>query len=105
MTGEIGPILITGFERAKKQTRVQFICGDRVIRYARTANRTLETISQTISAPPLETAAAVRTLWEEHQAAKKRIEDLEDRLMDHEAAGFPVQNGLAIGAFKEPWHR
>ena len=100
MTGEIGPILITGFERAKKQTRVQFICGDRVLRYARAANRTLETISQTISAPALESAAAVRTLWDEQQAGKKRIEELEDRLMDYEAAEFPIRNGLAVGAFK-----
>ncbi len=100
MTGEIGPILITGFERAKKQTRVQFICGDRVLRYARAANRTLETISQTISAPALESAAAVRTLWDEQQAGKKRIEELEDRLMDYEAAEFPIRNGLAVGTFK-----
>src|SRR5207302_4662212 len=62
MTGEIGPILITGMERVKKQTRVQFICGDRVVRYARSANRALEAISQTISAPALDTAAAVRSL-------------------------------------------
>jgi alanyl-tRNA synthetase len=100
MTGEIGPILITGVERAKKQTRVQFICGDRVLRYARQANRTLETISQTISAPPLETGAAVRMLWDDHQSARKRIEDLESQLMDHEAAAFPVQKGLARATFK-----
>src|SRR5262249_53895408 len=30
-TGEIGPILITGFEKSKKQTRVEFICGNRVV--------------------------------------------------------------------------
>jgi alanyl-tRNA synthetase len=100
MTGEIGPILIIGFERAKKQSRVQFICGDRVLRYARAANRTLETISQTISAPPLESASGVRMLWDEHQTARKRTEELEDRLMDYEAAEFPVQNGLATGSFK-----
>jgi alanyl-tRNA synthetase len=100
MTSEIGSILIIGFERAKKQTRVQFICGDRVLRYARAANRTLETISQTISAPPLESASGVRTLWDEQQTARKRIEELEDRLMDYEAAEFPVQNGLATGWFK-----
>src|SRR5215468_10795075 len=99
-TSEIGPILVIGFERAKKQTRVQFICGDRVLRYARAAIRTLETISQTISAPPLESASGVRTLWDEHQAARKRVEELEDRLMDYEAADFPVQNGLATGTFK-----
>jgi alanyl-tRNA synthetase len=100
LTSEIGPILIIGFERAKKQTRVQFICGDRVLRYARASNRTLEAISQTISAPPLESASAVRALWDEHQATRKRIEEIEDRLMDYEAAEFPVQNGLATGTFK-----
>jgi len=100
MTGEIGPILIMGIERAKKQTRVQFICGERVVRHAREANRTLEAISQTISAPPLETAAAVRTLWDEHQQARKRMDDLESRLMDYEAAEFPVSEGLAIGTFR-----
>src|SRR5438105_3985421 len=63
-TGEIGPILITRIERAKKQTRVEFICGNRVLKYARQGNHTLEAISQTISAAPLETAAAVRALWD-----------------------------------------
>jgi alanyl-tRNA synthetase len=100
-TGEIGAILVTGFERAKKQTRVQFICGDRVLRYARQANRTLEAISQTISAPSLETAGAVRALWDEHQQLRKRNEDLESQLMDHEAAQFPVQDGFAVGSFKD----
>jgi alanyl-tRNA synthetase len=99
-TGEIGAVLITGLERAKKQSRVHFICGDRVIRYARSANRTLEAISQTISAPPMETAAAVRTLWDEHQQLGKRFEELESQLMDYEAAQFPVDDGLAIGSFK-----
>src|SRR5207253_6817209 len=100
MTGEIGPILITGIERSKKQTRVEFICGDRVVRHAREANRTLVSISHTISAPPLETAAAVRSLWDEHQQARKEIEDLESKLMDYEAAQYPVNNGLATGTFK-----
>jgi len=98
-TGEIGGILITGMERVKKQTRVQFICGDRIIRYARHANRTLEAISQTISAPPLETAGAVRGLWDEHQQLRKRLEELESQLMDYEAAAYPVDNGIGSGSF------
>jgi len=89
MTGEIGPILITRIERSKKQARVEFICGNRVVRYAREANRALEAISQTISSPLLETASAVRTLWDEHQQMRKRLEDLESELLDHEAAQFP----------------
>ena len=98
-TGAIGAVLITGLERAKKQTRVHFLCGNRVIRYARSANRTLEAISQTISAPPLETAAGVRGLWNESQQARKRIEELESQLMDYEAAQFPISDGVAIGSF------
>src|SRR5207302_1355641 len=82
MTGEIGPILITGMERSKKQTRVEFICGTRVLRYAKQANRTLGAISQTVSAAPFDTAGAVRAIWDEHQTARKRIEDLESELMD-----------------------
>jgi alanyl-tRNA synthetase len=100
MTGEIGPILITGIERAKKQTRVEFICGNRVIRYAREANRCLESISRTISASALETAPAVRALWEDHQQTRKRVEELEAELLEHEAAQFPVDGGLAVRAFK-----
>ena len=99
-TGEIGAILITGLERVKKQVRVQFICGDRLLRYARQANRTLEAISQTISSPPLETAPAVQALWDEHQEARKRIEDLEAQLIHHEAAEFPVKDGVATGIFQ-----
>lgn len=100
LTAEIGPILITGIERAKKQTRVQFICGERVVQYARNANRTLEAISQTVSASPFDTAAAVRFLWDENQATRKRLDELEFQLMDHEAAQFPIHDGLATGTFK-----
>ena len=99
-TGEIGPILITGIERAKKQTRVEFICGNRVLQYTRQANRTLESISQTISAAPFETASAVRGLWDEHQKTRKRVEDLESELLDYEAAQFPVSDSVATATFK-----
>ena len=100
MTGEIGPILITGIERAKRQTRVEFICGNRVLRYARQANRTLESISQTVSTAPFDAASAVRALWDEHQNTRKRVEDLESELLDYEAAQFPVSNGVAVATFK-----
>jgi alanyl-tRNA synthetase len=100
MTGEIGSILITRIERAKKQTRLEFLCGGRVLRYARDANRILESISQTISARPLETAQGVKALWDDLQGRHKRIEELEAKLLDIEAAEFPVRDGLAVAAFK-----
>ena len=100
MTGEIGPILITRIERIRKQTRLEFLCGGRVVRFAREANRVLESISQAISSPPMESAAAVKSLWDEQQRSRKRIEDLESKLLDVEAAEFPLENGLAVAAFR-----
>jgi alanyl-tRNA synthetase len=99
VTGEIGPILITRMERAKKQTRVEFLCGGRVVRYARDANRVLESISQTISSPPMESATAVRSVWDDLQHSRKRIEELESKLLDVEAIEFAVENGVAAGVF------
>jgi alanyl-tRNA synthetase len=99
-THEIGSIQITGASRAKKQTRVEFICGDRVLRHARATHRALESISQTISAPLLETPAAVAGVWQDLQQARKRIEDLESELLEHEAAAFPVRDGIAVAMFK-----
>jgi alanyl-tRNA synthetase len=100
-THEIGSIQILGASRAKKQTRVEFICGNRVLRRARVAHRALESISQTISAPLLETPSAVSTLWQEFQQSKKRVEDLQTELLEHEAAAFPVSDGFAIAASKD----
>jgi len=101
-THEIGPIQVTGASRAKKQTRVEFICGNRVLRHARATHRALEAISQTISSPLLETPAAVAAVWQDFQQSKKHIEDLETQLIDHEAAAFPVdERGCAVAAFKD----
>jgi alanyl-tRNA synthetase len=99
MTGEIGPILVTRIEQAKKQTRIEFICGNRVLRYARDANRTLDAISQTISVPAFETGKAVKTMWDGLQESRKRIEELELKLIENEAAAFPVIDGFALGVF------
>jgi alanyl-tRNA synthetase len=98
-TGEIGPVLITRIERAKKQARIEFICGNRVLRYAREANRMLDTISQTVSVPAFETGKAVKTLWEDMQQSRKRIDDLQSKLVEHEAASFPIKDGFALSVF------
>jgi len=100
MTGEIGPILILGTERVRKQVRVHFVCGSRAIRYARDANRALERIGQMLSVGPLDSANAVRALWQEHQASRKRMEELDEKLLDYEAAELLPEDGIVARAFK-----
>lgn len=100
-TGEIGPIFLTGVERAKRQTRVQFICGERSIRYGRESIRTLQRIGQQLSVPPLATSSATENLLKELQANRKQVQELSERLIDFEAAAFPSTAGLAAGVFDD----
>jgi alanyl-tRNA synthetase len=99
-TAEIGPILVTRLERAKKHTRVEFLCGGRVLQYARRANVALEAISQIVSAPPLDAASGVRSVWERLEQARRRVEELEQKAIEYEADAFPVKDGVATAVFR-----
>jgi alanyl-tRNA synthetase len=49
-TGEIGSILIRGVERVKKQVRLEFLCGGRAVRNARTDYESLSRMAESASA-------------------------------------------------------
>src|SRR5947209_10568776 len=49
-TGQIGLIAIKGYERAKKMTRVEFVCGHRALAEYRAANQTALAVAQSFSA-------------------------------------------------------
>lgn len=85
-TGQIGLIAIKSYERAKKMTRVEFVCGRRALLEYRQANATASAVarlfsSERDSAPEL----AARAL-EENKMLKKRLRDLLDLAMSAEAA-------------------
>jgi alanyl-tRNA synthetase len=76
-TGEIGAIVLRGTERMRKQTRVEFLCGGRVIRQARADFETLSTIALSMKASIAEAPALVAAQNEqlrEATAARKRLE-------------------------------
>src|SRR5689334_1145325 len=49
-TGQIGLIAVKGYERAKRMTRVEFVCGHRALDEYRTANKTALAVAQSFSA-------------------------------------------------------
>jgi alanyl-tRNA synthetase len=77
-TGEIGLIAVRGWERAKKMTRVRFVCGARALRDYRAANRTSEAIALKLSVPREEAEAAVSRLQEENKRLSRRVRDLSE---------------------------
>jgi alanyl-tRNA synthetase len=82
-TGEIGAITLRGTERMRKQTRVEFLCGDRVVRQARSDFETLTAIALSLKASIGEAPALVVSKGEQLRdatAVRKRL--------DAELAGY-----------------
>lgn len=76
-TGEIGAITLRGTERVRKQTRVEFLCGARVIRQARADFEALSAIALSVKASIAEAPALVASQGEQLRdamAARKRLE-------------------------------
>jgi alanyl-tRNA synthetase len=84
-TGEIGVILVRKIERARKLTRVEFVCGLRAIRRARADLEALSDIAQQLSASIDEAPSLVRAQREELKESASARRALETRLATHEA--------------------
>jgi len=76
-TGEIGAITLRGTERVRKQMRIEFLCGMRVVRQARSDFETLSAIALSMKASIAEAPALVVSQGEQLRDAatvRKRIE-------------------------------
>ena len=76
-TGEIGAIVLRGTERMRKHTRVEFLCGARVVRQARADFEALSSIALSVKASIAEAPALVVSQGEQLRdvgAARKRLE-------------------------------
>jgi alanyl-tRNA synthetase len=71
-TGEVGLIVVRGWERAKRMTRVEFLCGQRALADYRAANQTAEAVARQFSAARDEAAESVARLLEENKRLLRR---------------------------------
>ena len=96
-TGQIGLIAIKSFERAKKMTRVEFVCGRRSLAEYRQANATAVTVARLFSSERDAAPDLVARAMEENKALKKRLRDLLDLAMSAEAAGLLAETEATNG--------
>lgn len=99
-SGEVGLIAIRGVERAKRMLRVEFVCGGRALADYRRANRAALDTARVFSTGRDESPAAVRRLFDEAKALRRRVKELTElasevegrRLYDEgvDRAGFRV---------------
>ncbi len=71
-TGEVGLIAVSGWERAKKMTRLRFVCGKRALAEYRLANSTAETIARKFSVGRDQVIEAVQRVIEENKKLQTR---------------------------------
>jgi alanyl-tRNA synthetase len=84
-TGEVGIIVVRGWERAKKMTRVRFLCGARALSDYRAANRTAEAIAQKLSVGRDEAELSVVRLIDERKRLTRRMRELSELAAQVEA--------------------
>jgi alanyl-tRNA synthetase len=97
--GQVGLIAIKGYERAKKMTRVEFVCGHRALDEYRAAHRTAMSVAQLFSAERDAAPELVARMIQENKTLKRRIRDLLELAMTAEAAQMLAQTSAA-GSFK-----
>ena len=99
-TGQIGLIAIKSYERAKKMTRVEFVCGRRALLEYRQANATASAVARLFSSARDSAPEMASRSLEENKALKKRLRDLLDLAMSAEAARLladtPATNNFKI---------
>jgi alanyl-tRNA synthetase len=95
-TGAIGVIAISGWEKFRGGTRVEFLCGDRALRRFRAWREALSTTQRHLSVAPDEMATAVERLQGDLKALQRNVTALQEKLAVHEAAAL-VTKGTLIG--------
>lgn len=85
-TGEVGLIAVRGWERAKKMTRLHFVCGLRALDDYRLANKSAEAVALKLTVGREETEASVVRLLEDNKRLSRRVRELSELAAKIEAA-------------------
>ena len=95
-TGGIGLIAVTGWEKFKGGTRVEFRCGGRVLAQLHEWRDALSATNRLLSVAPAELAPAIERLQAENKAQARSARGLQEQLATHVAAEL-VESGERVG--------
>jgi alanyl-tRNA synthetase len=98
-TGQIGLVAIRSYERAKKMTRVEFVCGSRALADYRLANTTAFAVARLFSAERDSSPELVARAIQDNRSTKKRVRDLLELAMIAEASEM-LAASAGSGGFK-----
>ena len=100
-TGVVGIISVTGWEKFKGGTRVEFLCGGRALGRMREWRDVFSATSRVLSVLPAGLAPSIERLQSENKALSRTVRELQDQLAVHKAAelvaaGEHTSNGRLV---------
>jgi alanyl-tRNA synthetase len=103
-TGEVQAIKIIDWERQKKKVRVQFVCGNRIMKQFHQKNKVLMELTILLNAPEKDMQEAVTRLLENSKAMEKELEQSVETLLHYEAKNLlekgKSDNKIVSGVFQ-----
>ncbi|SES40354.1 DHHA1 domain-containing protein [Psychrobacillus sp. OK032] len=84
-TGQVRLIKILQIEKQKRQIRVEFICGERVLTHLHRKQEVLFNLISILNAPEEKLVDAAKTVLENGKSSEKQIANLKDSLIHYEA--------------------
>jgi alanyl-tRNA synthetase len=83
-TGEVGSVKILHWEKQKKQIRVHFVCGNRVLKQLETKHRVIRHLTSMLSAPQEDLENALARMLNQQRSLEKSNGTLKLELLSHE---------------------
>jgi alanyl-tRNA synthetase len=87
-TGQVSSIKILDWEKQKKNIRVQFVCGSRVIKQLDEKLKVLQGLTAILNAPQDKMEEAASRVLQHTRELEKTAEELKGRLIEHEAGSL-----------------
>ena len=97
-TGAIGTIAIGGWEKFRGGSRVEFLCGNRVVQRFRLWRDALSAMQKHLSVPPIEMAPSIERMQEDSKALQRTIRGFQEKLAAHEASALLAQGHVIVEA-------
>lgn len=95
-TGQIGSIKILSTEKQKKNTRVRFVCGKRVLNTLGSVYHELSDVAKQLSAPLEHASEATQQLLETQHSLEKQLDGVKEQLLDVEATILAKEKSTII---------
>jgi alanyl-tRNA synthetase len=83
-TGQVSSIKILHWEKQKKNIRLHFVCGNRVLKQLHEKHRVIQSLNATLNAPQDDLEAAAKRVLEQQKNLEKTIDEYKKELLQFE---------------------